>query len=115
MGKVLLSAKERYPGVELVASIADSKTKTKEKEPSEVGKKGASKDEMIATVLEIVKEALQIVDAKATPAEAQAYRKLTYDVAKAAAEATGSGIFGFGAKISDDEAAYLKKLEAVVG
>ena len=72
-------------------------------------------DDPSAVVTARLHEALGIVDEK-SPDDADAYRKFVVAVARAAAEAHEEGGFiGIGGrKISDEEAAALKEIQAVV-
>jgi hypothetical protein len=72
-------------------------------------------DDLAAVVTARLREALRIVDEK-SPEDADAYRKFVVTVARAAAEAHEEGGFiGIGGhKISDEEAAALKEIQAEV-
>jgi hypothetical protein len=72
-------------------------------------------DDPSAVVTARMHEALRIVDEK-SPEDADAYRKFVVAVARAAAEAHKEGGFiGIGGrKISDEEEAALKEIQAVV-
>jgi hypothetical protein len=111
MIQTLLGAEQRYPGIELIKSIG---TKSKQVEQKAIDPKTPI-DAQIQTTLDSVKEALRVIDAKATPEETKAYRQLCLEVAKSAAEASGNGIFGIGRKLSDNEKAYITRLEALLG
>jgi hypothetical protein len=73
-------------------------------------------DDPSAVVTARLHEALGIVDTKGSPEDADAYRKFVVAVARGAAEAHKEGGFiGIGGrKISDEEAAALKEIQAVV-
>jgi len=61
-----------------------------------------------------VREALTVMRAKAAPDELDAYGRGILQLAERVASASGSGWFGFGAKISDKERAYLDELASLV-
>jgi hypothetical protein len=76
----------------------------------------ASGDDPSAVVTARLHEALRIIDEKGSPEDTDAYRRFVVAVARAAAEAHEEGGFiGIGGrKISDEEAAALKEIQAVV-
>lgn len=65
-------------------------------------------------VLERVRSAVSVVAAKATPAEAEAYRQMLASVAERAANASNEGGFlGFGGvRVSDKEQAFITEVKA---
>lgn len=108
MMKAMSDAGSTYAGVELIhAMVAEPETR-KNTEPLIV----PTGDGFVERLLAKVPEAVRVVDAKATPAEAQAYRQLMREVARASAGAAGGGLFGSGEKISDEERAFLARLDA---
>jgi len=68
-------------------------------------------------VLERVKSTAALVAAKATPAEAQAYKAMLVGVAEQAANASKEGGFlGFGGvRVSDKEQAFIAEVKAAAG
>lgn len=70
-----------------------------------------------AAVLQRVKSAADLVAAKASPAEAAAYRKMLVDIAQKAAEASNEGGFlGFGGvRVSDKEKAFIAEVGKAAG
>lgn len=68
-------------------------------------------------VLQRVKSVTDLVARKASPAEAEAYRKMLADVAEKAAEASKEGGFlGFGgARVSDKEQAFISGVKKAAG
>ena len=68
-------------------------------------------------VLERVKSTAALVAAKATPAEAQAYKSMLVSVAERAASASKEGGFlGFGGvRVSDKEQAFIAEVRAAAG
>ena len=68
-------------------------------------------------VLERIKAATDLVARKASPAEADAYRKMLADVAEKAAGASKEGGFlGFGGvRVSDKEQAFISEVKKAVG
>jgi len=110
IAETLLGAAERYPGVELVANIGSKSTRVKQVpiDPD------LPLDEQLDKTLDKIREALRLIDARATPDEARAYRKLCLEVALASARASGNGVFGIGAKVSPQEKAYIRRVEALL-
>jgi hypothetical protein len=68
-------------------------------------------------VLERVESAVALVAAKASPAEADAYRQMLVGVAQQAAQASKEGGFlGFGGvRVSDKEQAFITEVKAAAG
>ena len=68
-------------------------------------------------VLDRVKSAVALVTAKATPAEADAYRQMLVGVALQAADASKEGGFlGFGGvRVSDKEKAFIAEVKGAAG
>jgi hypothetical protein len=68
-------------------------------------------------VLERVKSAVALVAAKASPAEAEAYKQMLVSVAQQAADASKEGGFlGFGGvRVSDKEKAFIAEVKTASG
>ncbi len=66
---------------------------------------------------ERLREAVGLVDAKATPEESEAYKKFVLTVAEAAANAHKEGGFAGvgGTKVSDEERAALDDIASTLG
>lgn len=106
-GEVMKAAANTYAGVEMITDLLSTNARGTEEQ--------GDIDDAASMVLGRVAAALKLVDQRATPAEAQAYRKLLREVTRATTEASGSGLFGRGEKVSDDERAYLAKLDQILG
>jgi hypothetical protein len=79
-------------------------------EMPDVGKQ----DDPRAFLLGRVRDAVQLMRANASPDDYAAYARGIVQLAEKVASASGSGWFGFGARISDAERAYLDELAAIV-
>ncbi len=68
-------------------------------------------------VLERVRSAVALLDGKASPAEAEAYKKMLVNVAEQAANASKEGGFvGFGGvRVSDKEQAFITEVRSAAG
>ena len=68
-------------------------------------------------MLEQVKSAVALVTAKASPAEADAYKQMLVGVAQQAADASKEGGFlGFGGvRVSSKEKAFIAEVKAAAG
>ncbi|RYE82585.1 MAG: hypothetical protein EOO75_20475 [Myxococcales bacterium] len=109
--RTMVDAQSAYAGVELItAMVAEAETNKRSDSPPDAPGVG-----FVDGILAKVPEAVRTVDAKATPDEAQAYRRLLREVARATTEASGSGVFGTGEKVSDDERAFLTRLDQAIG
>lgn len=70
---------------------------------------------VVDQALVAAKNALDVVDGKATPEEISQYKEFLYACADAVANAAGSGLFGSGSnKVSDKEAVALAKIKAAL-
>lgn len=123
IAETLLGAAEHYPDVELVASIGAQSTRVEL--VASIGSQSTrvkqvlidpdlSLDKQLESTLDMIREALHLIDARATPHEARAYRRLCLEVALASARASGNGVFGIGAKVSPQEKAYIRRVEALL-
>jgi redox-regulated HSP33 family molecular chaperone len=76
-----------------------------------------TKEELTARVDQALGEAVELLEAKATPEEVDAYKQLCLEVAQKVAERTKSGDFlGIGGeRVSADEQAAIEHLRATLG
>jgi hypothetical protein len=81
------------------------------------GSREQQMDNLKSAVLERVKSAVALVAAKASPAEADAYRQMLLGVAQQAADASKEGGFlGFGGvRVSDKERAFIAEVKGAAG
>ena len=89
---------------ELVAEVVDDKTKTSK----------ATKSATLSDAEQALEEINDLLDAKATSADASDYRKFLTSIADSVAEAAGEGALGIGKKLSDKEAKALTKIKAAL-
>jgi hypothetical protein len=110
MGQVYAQARQQHSGNELLEELASSPPaldRERIKSPEDVGR----------VAIESVREAVSILQQKATPEEVDAYRNFVMDVAEAAAKAHKEGGFiGIGGKqVSEKEQAALDEVMASLG
>jgi hypothetical protein len=109
-----VAAREKYKHNELLLDVLPAGPRMKG-DPVPVQAKspfdGITQDQGI----EKVREAVAVVQAKATPSEAAEYKALILELSELAANASGEGFLGTGKKVSDKEAAFLAKLKAALG
>ena len=113
-------ALKAHGALELFASLAADRSIPGMPDPKSLLGEGSREQQMQnfkSAVLQRVKSAVDLVAAKASPAEAQAYRQLLVGVAQKAAEASKEGGFlGFGGvRVSDKEQAFLTEVKTAVG
>src|SRR5262249_978772 len=103
--KTIAAAREVYPNNELICSlVADWETNQDNQTPPD-------QDTLeLAAILAKLQAAANLASQKA-PAEAAEYKSFLYKVADVAANASGSGFLGTGARVSDAEADYLARLK----
>ena len=110
MGKVYAQARQQQSGYELLEELASSPPaldRERVKSPEDIGR----------VTTESVREAVSILQQKATPEEVDAYRNFVMDVAEAAAKAHKEGGFiGIGGKqVSEKEQAALDEIQGALG
>jgi hypothetical protein len=105
--KTLCTAAERYPNNDLIRVLVEDagSDETSDQEEEEV----PTVDQILAKV----ERAARLVEAK-SPQDAPGFKQLVLEVADRAANASGSGILGFGEKVSDDEGRYLDRLRGLL-
>ena len=107
-------------GLELFAALGNDHSMPGIPDPRTLLGEGTREQQMQnlkGAVLERVKSAVALVAGKATPAEADAYRKMLVSVAEDAANAAKEGGFlGFGGvRVSDKEQAFITEVKAAAG
>jgi hypothetical protein len=118
--KTMAEAFKTNSGLELFAALAADRSIPGMPDPKSM--LGAGSREQLMTnlknaVLERVRSTVDLVVAKATPAEAQAYKSMLVSVAEQAANASKEGGFlGFGGvRVSDKEQAFIAEVKAAAG
>jgi hypothetical protein len=107
-------------GLELFGSLAADHSIPGMPDPKSLLGDGSRDQQMQSfkgAVLQRAKSAVDLVARKASPAEADAYRKMLVSVAQRAAEATKEGGFlGFGGvRVSDPEQAFINEVKKAIG
>jgi hypothetical protein len=107
-------------GLELFSALAADRSIPGMPDPKSMLGEGTREQQMAnlkTAVLERVKSTAALVAAKATPAEAQAYKAMLVSVAEQAAKASKEGGFlGFGGvRVSDKEQAFIAEVKAAAG
>lgn len=116
MSKAIVGAAQKYPHNSIIqAAFSDeSLKKTKIDKPevqADAVKSGALVDQAIAQAHQVI----TMLQGKATETEINEYKQFIYDCGDAVAHASGSGLFGTGAKVSEAEAATLERLKTSLG
>ncbi|MGL6112209.1 MAG: hypothetical protein ACRC2B_19110 [Rubrivivax sp.] len=107
-------------GLELFTALAADRSLPGMPDPKALLGEGSREQQMQNlknAVLERVKSAVALVVGKASPAEAEAYRKMLVNVAEQAANASKEGGFlGFGGvRVSDKEQAFITEVNKATG
>ena len=110
MGRVYKEARETQGESELLDALVNSP-------PSIDPSRAKSGEDVAAVVAERLRDAMRIVEEKATPEEVDAYKRFVMSVAQAAASAHKEGGFlGIGGKeISDAENQALDEISTTLG
>ena len=109
-----------HGALELFASLAGDRSIPGMPDPKSMLGEGSREQQLQnfrSAVLQRVKSAVDLVAAKGSPAEAEAYRQMLVAVAEKAAEAAKEGGFlGFGGvRVSDREHSFIGEVKRVVG
>lgn len=118
--KGMASALEAHGGLELFSALAADRSIPGMPDPKSMLGEGSREQQMQSlknAVLERVKSAVALLAAKASPAEADAYRQMLVTVAQQAADASKEGGFlGFGGvRVSDKEKAFIAEVKGAAG
>jgi hypothetical protein len=110
MGQVYKQARERHGESELLDELASSPPALDQERLRAAGDVGQA-------VAERLRQALAILEQKASPEEVEAYRRFVMNLAETAAKAHKEGGFiGIGGKqVSESEQAALDEIEATLG
>ena len=102
---------------ELIREIVGSQPSVEASQLGGAEQRPASPEDARARSQEVIRDAVGILDAKATPEEVDAYKRFCLEVAQRVAERTKSGgVLGVGGKqVSDAERAALDELAATLG
>jgi polyhydroxyalkanoate synthesis regulator phasin len=111
MGRVYQAARERHDASELLDELVKSPPSINAEEAR------AARGDLPQVAAQKLRESMRIVEAKATPAEADAYKTFVMTVAQAVASAHKEGGFlGIGGKqVSDAENQALDEISAALG
>jgi hypothetical protein len=118
--KTMAEAFKTNSALELFSALAADRSIPGMPDPKSMLGEGTREQQMAnlkTAVLERVKSTAALVAAKATPAEAQAYKAMLVGVAEQAANASKEGGFlGFGGvRVSDKEQAFIAEVKAAAG
>ena len=117
---VVASAIKANGGLELFVALEADRSIPSMPDPKSLLGEGSREHQLQnlkKAVLERVRAAVDLVGSKASPAEADAYRKMLADVAAKAADASKEGGFlGFGGvRVSDKEQAFISEVKKAAG
>jgi hypothetical protein len=118
--KSMAEAFKANSGLELFTALAADRSIPGMPDPKTLLGEGSREQQMQNlknAVLERIKSAVALVAGKASPAEAEAYRKMLVSVAEQAANASKEGGFlGFGGvRVSDKERAFISDVKSAAG
>lgn len=119
-GGAMVAAMKSGAGLELFSALAADRSMPAMPETKALLGEGSREQQMQnlkAAVLARAKQATDLVARKASPAEADAYRRMLVDVAQKAAEASKEGGFlGFGGvRVSAKEQSFIDEVKKAVG
>jgi hypothetical protein len=109
IAKAYTEARQRHGDNELLDEIVSAR-------PEMDVKRYHSKEELEQELLQKIRDAVALVAQKATPEEAEAYRRFIVDLAKRVAEAHKEGFLGLtGDAVGAVEREAIEKIEAAAG
>jgi hypothetical protein len=109
IAKAYTEARQRHAESELLDEIVSAK-------PEMDVKRYSSADELERELLQRLRDAVALVEQKATPEEAEAYKRFIVDLAERVAEAHKEGFLGLtGDRVSEAERAAIAKIKEAVG
>lgn len=113
LGKEITSAAKNYPHSPLIQTLFANYTEKPEnaakQEPTDV-----IPEKILESAKNLIRQALGILNTKASPEEIKEYKQFIYTCADRVANAAGEGLFGTGEKVSKKEAATLRELKAAL-
>jgi hypothetical protein len=109
IAKAYTEARQRHGESELLDEIVSAK-------PEMDVKRHSSAEELERDLLQKLRDAVALVEQKATPEEAEAYKRFIVDIAERVAEAHKEGFLGLtGERVSEAERAAIEKIKEAVG
>jgi hypothetical protein len=115
----VIEALQQGSKLELMGAMTADKSTPGLPDPKTLLGEGTREQQMAnlkAAVLDRIREAANLVNGKATPEEAEAYKQMIMSVAEKAANASKeSGFLGFGGvRVSDAEQSFLNEVKATL-
>jgi hypothetical protein len=109
IAKAYTEARQRHGESQLLDQIVAAK-------PEMDVERYASKEELEQALLQRLRDAVALVESKATPEETSAYRRFIVDLSERVAEVHKEGFLGLtGERVSDAERAAIERVEQAVG
>jgi hypothetical protein len=109
IAKAYTEARQRHEDSELLDAIVSAR-------PEMDVKRYSSAEELDRELLQKLRDAVALVEQKATPEEAAAYKRFIVDLAERVAEAHKEGFLGLmGERVSESEREAIEKIKEAVG
>lgn len=118
LSKEVTGAAKKYPNntaIQSVFSEAALKSGTVKLEKPDIKAEDIDSGAVVDKAIAAINAALQVLNDRVTPEEIREYKEFIYSSADAVANAAGSGLFGSGTKVSDQETAVLARIKAALG
>ena len=117
LSKEIVGAAKKYPEnqvIQTVFSEAALRSGAVKLDPPTVRPEDIESGVLVDRAIVAINTALDTLHGKATPEEISEYKAFIYACAEVVANAAGSGLFGSGTKVSDQEAVALAQLKAAL-
>ncbi len=115
LGKEITGATQNYSSSPLIQAMFANYSSQEQSAKQQEIPTTITPESILQAALDLIKQALAILEQKAVPADIQDFKQFTYTCADRVANAAGEGLFGTGEKVSKKEAATLKSLKVALG
>jgi hypothetical protein len=117
LSREIVGAAKKYPHNTVIQAVFSEevlRSGAVKLEPPTVKPEDVKAGVLVDKAIAAINTALDTLHGKATPEEIGEYKAFIYACADAVANAAGSGLFGSGAKVSEEEAVALAKIKAAL-
>jgi hypothetical protein len=117
LSKEVAGAAKKYPNNAVIQSVFSDealKSGVLKLDKPDIKPEDVESGALVAQAIATINAAIDLMNGNATATEVSEYKEFIYACAEAVANAAGSGLFGSGVKVSEQESAALAKFKAVL-